>query len=87
MKFSHSSYDSTRILDQDSDAYEYDNIISISIWKGKDLPSNKWVLIITLQIPTWEKYSVFMWNCWEDSLSIHSFRHSLVIVGWSQTMG
>ena len=43
MKYAHSSYDSTHIWDyrQNSDSYEYDNIISVSIWKGEDLSSNK----------------------------------------------
>ena len=58
MKYAHSSYDSTHIWDymQNYDSYEYDNIISVLIWKGKDLSSNKYFfIIITPQIPTWEE--------------------------------
>ena len=43
MKYAHSSYDYTHIWDymQDSDLYAFDNIISVSIWKGKDISFNK----------------------------------------------
>lgn len=82
MKYAHSSYDSTHIWDcmQNSDSYEYDNIISVLIWKGKIfLLINNLLLLLYPKSPLERKnlhrimeYVEFMWRIYGSAIPLDS---------------